>query len=154
MGSKVIGAFVRGFKRLTTAPFAAVIGMLAMFSFANFVVNSPTSVARLVHDSVAPVDFLYMAIYGVGGFLFVYGMARNRLRPEFLGLAGIAAGSGVQAFVYIAVFGWPAVFSAAQLLMFTAAATVRAWYVFHGYIVTTVRLLDEKPVVGEIDGVA
>lgn len=129
-------------RRLSAAPFASIIALIGVNSAVTLFIQ-PNRVPT--HALLAPYDYLWAALYGLGGLSMLVGIAGRWANLETAGCIAFAGGSLISAVTWAAVGRAAAWNTVLLLVLFTVAALIRARYVAQGRIVVLVEPVDGKP---------
>jgi hypothetical protein len=135
-------AIRNGVTRLLSYPFAVALALIGINSSITLIVNPGRSP---VHQLLAPWDVIAAGIYGIGGLLIIVGIAFLRADFEAGGCIAFAGGALINAVVWMWIAGWTAWNTIAVLLMFSAAALIRARHITTGRVLLLVDTKDAPP---------
>lgn len=128
-----------GVRRLLSYPFAVALALIGINSAVTLIVAPGRSP---VHQLLAPWDDVAAGIYGLGGLLILIGIAFLRADFEAAGCIAFAGGALINAVVWMWIAGWTAWNTILVLLMFAAAALIRARHITTGRVLILVETKD------------
>jgi len=139
-----VRAIRNGVTRLLSYPFAVALALIGINSSITLIVNPGRSP---VHQLLAPWDDIAAGVYGIGGLLIIIGIAFLRADFEAAGCIAFAGGALINAVVWMWIAGWTAWNTIAVLVMFAAAALIRARHITTGRVLLLVDTKDAPPAV-------
>ncbi len=124
-------------RRLTDVPYAVVLGLLAVNSALNLYIHPDRQPAHLL---LAPWDYLWSGLYGIGGAMIVIGIGMARHNVEASGTVAFAGGAVVSALVNAITLGWSGWNTVALLTLFAVASLIRTYHLARGRVLLLVDL--------------
>lgn len=127
-------------RRYTDVPFAVIIGFLGVNTAITFFLRPNVQAAALL---ASPLDYAWVATYGIGGVLILAGIGTGLANLEAAGCVAFGTAAVVSGVATVAVRGLSTWNALAVLAVFAGGAAVRAFHLFRGRVLV---LLDQSTV--------